>query len=180
MKNLTKQWIAQTMKKLMERKPIDKIRITEICKVAEIERPTFYYHFQDKYDLVAWIFYQSAFSTDIISVESAADGLNQMKKDYIFYKRAYDDDSATPLWQYMLEYFVKRYSQEAMRILETDSLDTQIAYSIRFYCYGAISMTREWLLQDNITPAKTVVEMMFQSMPESLRNIYFNHEKGEV
>ena len=34
-------------------------------------------------------------------------------------------------------------------------------------------MTREWLLEDNITPAETVVEMMFQSMPEALRKIFF-------
>ena len=33
--------------------------------------------------------------------------------------------------------------------------------------------TREWLLNDNITPAETVVEMMFRSMPENLRKIYF-------
>ena len=30
---------------------LDKIRVTEICRIAEIERPTFYYHFKDKYDL---------------------------------------------------------------------------------------------------------------------------------
>jgi len=49
----TKIWIADIMKRLMKSKPIDKIRITEICSQAEIERSTFYYHFKDKYDLVA-------------------------------------------------------------------------------------------------------------------------------
>ena len=33
-------------------------------------------------------------------------------------------------------------------------------------------MTREWLMKDNITPAETVVQMMFASMPESLRRIF--------
>lgn len=47
----TKIWIADTMKKLLSSKSLDKIRVTEICRAAEIERPTFYYHFQDKYDL---------------------------------------------------------------------------------------------------------------------------------
>ena len=41
----TKIWIADKMKELMKTKPLDKIRVTEICRVAEIERPTFYYHF---------------------------------------------------------------------------------------------------------------------------------------
>ena len=167
----TKIWIADTMKKLMARKPIEKIRITELCKEAEIERPTFYYHFQDKYDLVAWIFFHDAFKTDILSVDSATDSLNRMRRDFIFYKRAYEDNSSNPLWQYMLEYFVDRYSREVMIRLGTQSLDTRVKYSIRFYCYGAVGMTREWLLTDNITPARTVVEMMFASMPEELKKL---------
>lgn len=80
----TKQWIAETMKKLMTKKPLDKIRVTEICREAEIERPTFYYHFRDKYELVAWIFCRRAFETDILSIESAAKAMNAMRQDYIF------------------------------------------------------------------------------------------------
>ncbi len=169
----TKIWIADKMKSLMKRKPIDKIRITEICSEAEIERSTFYYHFKDKYDLVAWVFFHDAFETDVISARSAAVSMNKMRNDFIFYKRAYEDTSQNPLWQYMLEYFVSRYADEAKRITDTETLDTQTMYSIRLYCYGAVGMTREWLLTDNITPAGTVVEMMFNSMPEFLRKIFF-------
>lgn len=46
-------------------------------------------------------------------------------------------------------------------------------FSIRLYCCGTFGMTREWLMHDNITPAETVVEMMFRSMPESLKGIFF-------
>ncbi len=170
----TKYWIAQKMKDLMKTKSIDKIRITEICKAAMIERPTFYYHFRDKYDLVAWIFYSEAYGTDIVSVESAAEGMAKMKQEILFYKRAYEDSSQNALWKYMLEYFVKRYTDLAKEKLDTEVLDTQLAYSIRFYCMGAVGMTREWVLNDNITSAQTVVEMMFNSMPENLRSIYFS------
>ena len=152
----TKLWIAAAMKRLMAKKPLDKIRVTEICREAEIERPTFYYHFQDKYDLVAWIFFQDADSTDILSVASAAAGMNEMRQEMLFYRRAYEDSSQNALWQYMLD----------------DQLDTQLRYSIRLYCYGTVGMTREWILQDNITPAELIVQMMFASMPESLRQIY--------
>jgi hypothetical protein len=38
---------------------------------------------------------------------------------------------------------------------------------------GSVGMTREWVLEDNITSAETVVKMMFQSMPENLREILF-------
>ncbi|MCR5100463.1 MAG: TetR/AcrR family transcriptional regulator C-terminal domain-containing protein [Butyrivibrio sp.] len=176
----TKLWIAGVMKELMMKKPLEKIRVTEICRVAEIERPTFYYHFKDKYDLVAWIFFNEAFKTDVISAESAAKGMEQMRKDYLFYKSAYEDASQNPLWQYMHEYFVERYSQEAKRILNAERLDTQTMYSIRMYCYGGVGMTREWLMTDNITPAKTVVDMMFNSMPENMQTIFFSKSSGEI
>ncbi len=170
----TKIWIAERMKKLMAEKPLDKIRVTEICRAAEIERPTFYYHFKDKYDLVAWIFFHDAFETDILSESSAAEGLKKMRSNYLFYKRAYEDNSQNPLWYYMLEYFVQRHEAEAKKKLGAEVLDTQLKYSIRLYCYGAVGMTREWLLYDNIMPAETAVKMMFDSMPEDLHRIFFD------
>ena len=88
MAEITKMWIADKMREIMKHKPISKIRVTEICRAAEIERPTFYYHFKDKYDLVAWMFYTEAYETDITSAVSAAAGMNKMKQQILFYKRA--------------------------------------------------------------------------------------------
>ena len=96
-----------------------------------------------------------------------------MRQDFIFYKRAYEDNSQNPMWAYMVEYFAQRYSSLAKEKLGVDTLDTQLKYSIRLYCYGAVGMTREWLMQDNITPAQTAVEMMFASMPQALRTVLF-------
>jgi AcrR family transcriptional regulator len=45
----TKTWIADAMRRLLVLRPIDQIRVTEVCREAEIARPTFYYHFEDKY-----------------------------------------------------------------------------------------------------------------------------------
>ena len=173
MAEITKQWIADRMREIMKRKPIDKIRVTEICQAAEIQRPTFYYHFKDKYDLVAWMFCTDAYGTDLTSVASAAAGMNKMKQEILFYKRAYEDASQNALWRYMLEYFVRRYTELVKERLGTDILDTQLAYSIRFYCMGCVGMTQEWVLNDNITSAETVVQMMFHSMPENMRTILF-------
>lgn len=38
---------------------------------------------------------------------------------------------------------------------------------------GAVGMTQEWVLNDNITSAETVVRMMFASMPENMRAAVF-------
>ena len=173
MAEITKMWIAEKMRELMKQKSIDKIRITEICKAADIERPTFYYHFKDKYELVAWMFCKDAYGTDLTSVSSAAAGMNKMKQEILFYKRAYEDSSQNALWRYMLEYFVQRYTELAKEKLGVDLINAQLAYSIRFYCMGCVGMTQEWVLNDNITSAETVAQMMFQSMPENMRRILF-------
>lgn len=173
MAEITKLWIAGKMRELMRQKPISKIRVTEICKAAEIERPTFYYHFKDKYDLVAWMFCRDAYGTDVVSVESAAAGMNKMKQEILFYKRAYEDVSQNALWRYMLEYFAARYTELAKEKLGVDVLDPLLAYNIRFYCMGAVGMTQEWVLRDNITSAETVVRMMFASMPAAMSQIFF-------
>ena len=102
--------------------------------------------------------------------------MNRMKQEILFYKRAYEDSSQNALWHYMVEYFTKRYTDLAKEKLGSDLLDTQLAYSIRFYCMGSVGMTQEWVLTDNITSAETVVQMMFKSMPEDLRKIFFRDD----
>ena len=42
MADITKLWIADKMREIMKRKPLSKIRVTENCEAAGIERPTFY------------------------------------------------------------------------------------------------------------------------------------------
>lgn len=57
MAEITKMWIADKMREIMKHKPIDKIRVTEICKAADIERPTFYYHFNSMPENLRKIFF---------------------------------------------------------------------------------------------------------------------------
>lgn len=54
--NRTKQELAQSLKALMQTMPLERISVGDIVEHAGLGRNTFYYHFQDKYDLVNWIF----------------------------------------------------------------------------------------------------------------------------
>ena len=54
-KDLTKRLIADSFKAMLLRYPFEKISIMMITNEAGIRRPSFYNHFQDKYDLLAWI-----------------------------------------------------------------------------------------------------------------------------
>ena len=58
---ITKRVLADSIRKLMEQRPLAKISVGDIVEECGLNRNSFYYHFKDKYDLVNWIFY-----TDVI------------------------------------------------------------------------------------------------------------------
>lgn len=70
MSQTTKRAIEASLKKLLLQKPLDKITINDIASDCGISRMTFYYHFQDIYDLIEWC------------CEEDAKRILQGKKDY--------------------------------------------------------------------------------------------------
>ena len=58
----TKHALAAALKELMAQKPIDKITIHDITERCGIRRQNFYYHFEDVYDLMRWMFQDEAVS----------------------------------------------------------------------------------------------------------------------
>lgn len=52
----TKHALAAALKELMAQKPMDSITIHELTERCGIRRQTFYYHFEDVYDLMRWMF----------------------------------------------------------------------------------------------------------------------------
>ena len=51
---VTKKVIADGFRYVMEKKSFDKITISDITDKCGLNRQTFYYHFQDKYELLNW------------------------------------------------------------------------------------------------------------------------------
>ena len=56
----TKKLMADALKQAMRNKPFSKITISEIIQACGVNRKTFYYHFQDIYDLLKWVLDQEA------------------------------------------------------------------------------------------------------------------------
>ena len=67
--------LAESFKELAQKQPIEKITIKEITDKAGVIRPTFYNHFQDKYELLEWIIYTQLLEPPIaIRYSIASDG----------------------------------------------------------------------------------------------------------
>ena len=56
----TKQALAASLKQLLEKKSLDDITVKELVEDCAVNRQTFYYHFQDIYDLLSWFLTQEA------------------------------------------------------------------------------------------------------------------------
>ena len=54
MSTVTKQALEASLKHMLLKKPLDKITIRDLTEDCGVSRMTFYYHFQDIYDLVEW------------------------------------------------------------------------------------------------------------------------------
>lgn len=56
----TKQALAEALKEKMSKKSFTKITVSELIEACNINRKTFYYHFEDIYALLKWTFEQEA------------------------------------------------------------------------------------------------------------------------
>ena len=59
--NITKKALAQSLKELGSTKILDKITVADITNHCGVNRQTFYYHFNDKYELLNWIYTEDLF-----------------------------------------------------------------------------------------------------------------------
>ena len=60
MASSTKEALANALRQMMAIKPIAKITVKDLVELCGVNRQTFYYHFDDVYDLLEWVFEQDA------------------------------------------------------------------------------------------------------------------------
>ncbi|MCR5212383.1 MAG: TetR/AcrR family transcriptional regulator C-terminal domain-containing protein [Lachnospiraceae bacterium] len=86
--------LASSFKEIAAQKPIEKITIKEITDMAGVIRPTFYNHFQDKYELLEWIvkeeliFPMKPLIEEKHIKEAVTDSMNVMLSEKVFYTNA--------------------------------------------------------------------------------------------
>ncbi|MCR4588871.1 MAG: TetR/AcrR family transcriptional regulator C-terminal domain-containing protein [Lachnospiraceae bacterium] len=86
--------IAESFKELALTNSIEKITIKEITDKAGLIRPTFYNHFQDKYELLEWIIQSDIFEpSKVLALQGYIDEalliiFTNLYKEKNFYRRA--------------------------------------------------------------------------------------------
>ena len=114
MSNITKKAMEASLKKMLLRKPLDKITIRDITDDCGISRMAFYYHFRDIYDLVEWA-----------CIEDAAQAL-QWKKTYATWQ-----EGLTQIFEAVLAN--KPFILNAYRCISREQMENflfQVTYSL--------------------------------------------------
>lgn len=179
-KNYTKNLIKQEFIKLLNKKSLHNITVTEITKQCKIERKTFYYHYENLPQLVKEIFDEEL--EDVIkefnetlsweeSFISVAKFILENKKAV---KHMYESDYKVELEKYIFSIsgeIMRKYVRRVAKDTKAQEIDIKlIAY---FYQCALSSSLVEWVATDMKTDPKLVTrrlgELMDGNILESLK-----------
>lgn len=161
--NITKKALAESLKALMAEKPFAKIGIGDICDRCSMNRRSFYYHFQDKYELVIWI-YNTEFLDLVYQKEYKSAGEFLLDLCIYFYKnRSYYIDLFSVSGQNSFrEYYADIITPLLKRTLETEFQEARhAAFFAEFYADAFIISQEKWLRNNTMQPDEYVDLLRF-------------------
>ena len=138
MNNLTERAFAKALKDIMQDKSFDKVTVTELVKKLNVNRQTFYYHFNDLYDLLERIYIMDG---DTILNQAANSGIWQEELLAIFH---YIQDNR----QFVCNtyYSVNRnYLEHFLYEKHPNLSGTELDYRVNFYKYALVGFVLDWI-----------------------------------
>lgn len=152
MSQLTKRALGNALKKLLSQSTLDKITVKEIVEECGVIRQTFYYHFQDIYELLEWTFLEEARMTleNKKTSQTWQEGylqslqyvVNNRTLIYNTYRSLGRDHLERYLYQLTEDLLtgVFRENEEMKQVSEED-----FQFIVRFYKYAFVGLTLEWI-----------------------------------
>ena len=177
MKDRTKLMFREHLEEMLKNISFEKVRIVDLCKSCNAAPQTFYYHFTDKYELVAWIYlydFSDVFceTRTSYSLKTLNQILKKIEKKRSFYKEVFKDNSYNSIVNYIHRFNVKM----GIIALKHINPDTEITFNqmlaIKYHSYGTIGITREWLYGDIKISAREFAEFQLKTIPVFLREAY--------
>ena len=153
--NITKKALAQSLKELGSTKILDKITVADITNHCGVNRQTFYYHFQDIYDLVEWS-----------CLEDARKALEEKKthdtwqQGFIQIFKAVQENKPFIMNVYhcvdreQVEKYLKPLTDNLlMGVIDEESVDMKVReedkkFIARVYSYSFIGLMLDWIRDD--------------------------------
>ncbi len=148
----TKKVIADGFRSVMERKSFEKITIADITDQCGLNRQTFYYHFQDKYDLLNWILYTEVimpFAEDL-NIDNWNEKLLQIlsivRDNSRFYSNAFNAAHGDEFRQYLFNVITELFCDMTDRLVGDEPVNPNDKQFIaEFLSYGVTGSIIKWV-----------------------------------
>ena len=178
----TKILLAEELKRQSRTVPLRRFKVVDLCAACGIDRRTFYYHFRDVYDLMAWEYNRTV--DDCLpgkgrnpGIAGFAEALTKIRKDGYYYRWTLSEDSQNSLGRYILQHNVEIYEEALKQVFGTDALSEKDSFAIGYHCFGSLGMLRRWLFADCTPPPEEMAARMIAAMPPVLLRLYVpDHE----
>lgn len=155
MQNTTKQILEESLKKLLLKKPLDKITIQDLTSDCGISRMAFYYHFKDIYDLIEWSCEEDS--------RIAANGnttYDTWEQGFLYIFQAVEENKPFILNVYrhvsqeqIIQYLYRVVYQLIINVVEECAQGMSVReedkkFIADFYKYAFVGMMLDWIRQD--------------------------------
>lgn len=149
---LTKRKIAGSLRELMESNTFEKITVSDITNNCNIHRQTFYYHFQDRYELLDWLLYNEIVEPLItdFNVNNMFDKIGvafeTMYNNKKFYQNALKINAAD-LSNYISRVATDEFTKVIIEIGKLNGIDADYNESLvmaEFFGYGLSGVVVNW------------------------------------
>lgn len=165
--NITKKAIADGFKALMTKKSFEKITISDITNECGLNRQTFYYHFQDKYELLNWIFYKEIINElkENYTIDKWSDALLDMlivlKNNAKFYTNALNTSYSNEFREYLFSATAQLFEEILDRVTYGLILEANDKKFIaEFMSYGVSGSIIKWILSGMKEKPEDIVARM--------------------
>lgn len=175
MQQFTKYALEESLKRLLLKKPLNKITISDIAEDCGINRMTFYYHFKDIYDLVEWSCTEDAVKalagkkTYATWQQGFVQILYSVRENRTFIINVYQcvgreqvEKYLTPLTGRLLIDVLNELSS-AMVVLEEDK-----AFIAQIYSYAFVGLTLDWIREGMNTEPEFLVSRLARVIQDDL------------
>lgn len=172
-----KEILIDSFREIAQTRSIDKITVKDITDNCGYSSATFYRHFSDKYDLIAWEYSRKL--AEIMSKvetgghlwkETLIDGAKYFETEKVYLTNLFLHTTGHDSFlKYMTETNDSYLRNCVMQAMGTDELDEKMSMCIHLYCHGTVALTCDWLLGDYKVTVEELAEVYDQSLPLPLR-----------
>lgn len=151
----SKKLITDALVALLDEKPLNRITVTDIVKKADINRGTFYAHYDNVSDVVTSMF-QNAYglitstinelprNTDYDISAMLKELQSVMEQDFEFYKKIFSSDINMKVYEDISNVLISYVYEHELGISNVSHAD--FVFYTSFYSGGIIKLYRDWFV----------------------------------